>query len=75
MVQYWEYIEYQVEKKVFSKFFFQGVWLGENRGKELEFFVIFCIFFTKKSIKQTNISMKVDNIVEYINSEKLSICS
>ena len=35
-------------------------------------FATFCKFFTKKSIKQTNVSMKVDNIVKHINSEKLS---
>ena len=48
-------------------FFFRGPsW--EKTGKKSEFFAIFCMFFTKKSIKQTHISMKVDNIVEDINS-------
>ena len=37
--------------------------------KSSEVFATFCILFTKNSIKQTNISMKVDNIVENINNE------
>ena len=73
--KHWEYTEYEVEKKKFSNFFFfRGPGL-EKIGKKSEFFAIFCIFFTKKSIKQTNISMKVDNIVEHINIEKLFICT
>ena len=48
----WEYIDYQLEKKLFSKFFLKGSgW--EKIGEKLKFFAIFCIFFTKKSIKQT----------------------
>ena len=61
------------EKKIFD-FFFRGCgW--EKIGKKMEIFAIFCIFITKKSIKQTNISMKVDNIVEHINTEKLFTCT
>ena len=59
--------------KIFDFFFKGSGW--EKIGKKLEIFAIFCIFITKKSIKQRNISMKVDNIVEHINTEKLFICT
>ena len=56
------------QKKKFFEFFFRGSgW--EKIAKKSQFFAIFYIFFTKKYIKQTNISMKVDDIVEHINSE------
>ena len=61
-------------KKNFFEFFFQGFWLGENREK-IGGFCCFLHIFTKKSIKQRNISMKVDNLVEHVNSEKLFICT
>ena len=52
------------KKEFFQIFFFR--WSGgEKIGKKSEFFAIFCISFTKKSIKQINVSMKVENIVEH----------
>ena len=49
--------------------------MGENRGENRSFLLFFAHFFTKKYIKQTIISMKVDIIAENINIEKLYVLS
>ena len=63
------------QKKCIFRIFLLRGFGKEKIGGKMEFFTIFCIFFTKNSIKQTNISMKVDNLVEHINSEKLFKCT